>query len=89
MYLHWSLPKMYQQGMSTTPSAQAVHKKEVLRHGYKAAAVAANANAGVGPSSFFPDGQASPRSVDRRSPCRECEVFVSDTIVWTIEKGSF
>lgn len=45
---------MYQQGMSTTPSAQAVHKKEVLRHGYKAAAVAANAYAGDGPSSSSP-----------------------------------
>ncbi|GAM41844.1 hypothetical protein TCE0_042r15282 [Talaromyces pinophilus] len=54
-FSYWSLPKMYRQSITTTPSAQSVHEKEVLRHGYKAAAAAAaNVNAGGRLSSSSP-----------------------------------
>lgn len=74
MYLHWSLPKMYRQGMSTTPSAQAVHRKEVLRHGYQDAAAATAVNSG--------DGLPSSRPVFRSVPDRWIVVRV-------VENGEF
>ncbi|KAF3393216.1 hypothetical protein DPV78_010081 [Talaromyces pinophilus] len=66
---------MYRQSITTTPSAQSVHEKEVLRHGYKAAAAAAaNVNAGGRLSSSSPVFRPVPISMDRCSPCRECKI---------------